>query len=146
MQFIGSLTSIWKNRGDYTRAEISTTPSSFPTASPVRTYLPEKVCGWTNEAKVPDTDEQFAIHSQCIHTARTEFSMGPEMWAYRYRSFKSVTLTLFSVHLSITETTGSTPTPSQRLILFMSIEIFFKTSTGSFPRTELVRKNHTGPH
>lgn len=107
---------------------------------------PKKCVAGPTKLKIPDTDEQFAIHSQCIHTTRTEFSMGPEMWAYRYRSLKSVTLTLFCVHLSITETTGSTPTPSQRLILFMSIHIFFKTSTGSFPRTEFVRKNHTRPH
>lgn len=52
--------SIWMHRRYYNRDEISTTPSFFPAAFPVRTYLPKKVCSWTNEAK--DTDEQFAIH------------------------------------------------------------------------------------
>lgn len=34
--------SIWMHRRYYNRDEISTTPSFFPAAFPVRTYLPEK--------------------------------------------------------------------------------------------------------
>lgn len=84
---------------------------SFQHASPVRAYF-KKLRSWTNEAKdtVPDTDEQFPIHSQCIHTTHTYFSIGPEMWAYRYRSLKSLTLTLLHSHLSTIEIIGSTPT------------------------------------